>query len=263
MNPQKKSPIKSKPLRYAGKSLDQYIQKLILENEIPYKLLVLFFVLMTVFEWFRFYRDIPPFPITMTISTILIAGFCFYKIRKIPKHVEALKLGREGERAVGEYLDLLREKGYRVFHDIVGDNFNIDHLIVCTKGIYIIETKTYSKPINKNAKVLFDGDLIKINGIESIGNPVSQVRASSAWLKEIVKDSTGKEYIIKGVILFPGWYVKQDVKPDSNIWVLNPKALPAYLDKAKEILTKEDMLLASSHITRFIRSEEARVERLS
>lgn len=262
MKPSKRSPIKSKPLRYAGKSLDQRIDKLINEDALPYFLASIYCVMIAGYEWWRFYKDTPPTPKTMSFFAILVVMVAGYKIGKIFKEVKALKLGREGERAVGEYLDLLRENGYRVFHDVVGENFNIDHVIVSIKGIFIIETKTYSKPINNDAKVYFYGDSITIDGIHLDRNPLSQVEASARWLSEIIKESTGKEYPIKGVILFPGWYVKPIGNVSkNNTWVLNPKALPTYLENESKKISREEMLLACSHLTRYIRAKESELEK--
>lgn len=36
----------------------------------------------------------------------------------------------EGERAVGQFLEQLREQGFHVFHDVVGTGFNVDHVLV-------------------------------------------------------------------------------------------------------------------------------------
>ena len=258
MKSSKRSPIKSKPLRYAGKSLDERIDKLINEDAAPYLLFSIYVVLMAGYEWWRFYKHNPPTPKIMTVFALLVVIITAYKIRKILKEVKALKLGREGERAVGEYLDLLREQGYKIFHDIVGDNFNIDHLIISTKGIFIVETKTYSKPTDKDAKIYFDGNSIKVDGMHLSKNLLSQVEASSQWLSTIIKESTGKEYPIKGVILFPGWYVQSVGNASkSKTWVLNPKALPKYLKNETSKIPREDMLLACSHLTRYIRSKEA------
>jgi hypothetical protein len=41
-----------------------------------------------------------------------------------------LMQGREGEKAVGQYLERLRARGYQVLHDIPGENFNIDHVLI-------------------------------------------------------------------------------------------------------------------------------------
>lgn len=41
-----------------------------------------------------------------------------------------LKLARDGEKIVGQYLDDLKEKGNCVLHDIIGENFNVDHVVL-------------------------------------------------------------------------------------------------------------------------------------
>ena len=64
------------------------------------------------------------FPKMTTIIALLVSLFSYYKIRKISREVKQLKLGRDGERVVCEHLDILREKGYKIFHDIVGENIN-------------------------------------------------------------------------------------------------------------------------------------------
>jgi hypothetical protein len=45
-------------------------------------------------------------------------------------------MAKDGEKAVGEFLERFREKGYRIFHDIVGGDFNIDHVLIGPSGIY-------------------------------------------------------------------------------------------------------------------------------
>ena len=152
----KKSPIKGKPLRYVGQSLDERIDKLINEDIVNYLIASVLAVCLTAYEWWRYYKNPTPNPKTITFVTSLIVIVCAYKVFKIMKDVKALKLGRDGERAVGQYLDKLREKGHRIFHDLLGDNFNLDHVIISEKGIFVIETKTYSKPVKGEAKIYFD-----------------------------------------------------------------------------------------------------------
>src|SRR5690348_16911647 len=50
--------------------------------------------------------------------------------------------GAEGEEAVGELLEGLREQGWRVIHDVSFGRGNIDHIIVGPGGIFTIETKS-------------------------------------------------------------------------------------------------------------------------
>ena len=257
MKKKKKSPIKDKPLRYVGQSLDERIDKLINEDAAPYVMVCFFIVFLAGYEWWRYYKNPPPSPTAATIIAVVVVLFSVYKVRKIVKEVKAIKLGRDGERAVGQYLENLRVKGHRIFHDLLGDNFNLDHVIISRKGIFVIETKTYSKPEKGEAKIGFDGEKLTIKDLGVQTKPITQVTAASNWLKNILLGTTGKDFSIKPVILFPGWYVestKQGKK--SDVWVLNPKALPSYIENRPDIISQEDMMLASFHISRYIRTKE-------
>jgi hypothetical protein len=253
---QKISPLKGKPLRYTGQSLDEKIDELINDKGIYYIVTICVLISFIIHEWWRYYRDSPPSPKTITALSVIIISFCVYKLIKIMKEVKILRLGRDGERAVGQYLDLLIEKGYRIYHDIIGDNFNIDHVIVSQKGIFLIETKTFSKPVGKNPIIYFDGSKVYSDCFKMYDDPITQVSASEKWLRTVLKETTGKDFKIRPVIVFPGWFVEmKDEGKKSDIWVLNPKALPKFVENEKDLITKEDMMLASYHISRYIRSK--------
>ena len=53
--------------------------------------------------------------------------YCFSWL--VPK-ARALVLGERGELVVAEQLEELRADGFRCFHDIVQNGFNIDHVVV-------------------------------------------------------------------------------------------------------------------------------------
>lgn len=251
-----KSPVKDKPLRYAGQSLDKDIDKLINEEVAAYLAMAICIVVLAAYEWWRFYRNIPPMPKSMTFIAAFIVLFVIFKIKMIIKKARLLGQGRDGEKIVGEYLDNLREDGHRVFHDLLGDNFNLDHVIVSTKGIFVVETKTFSKPVKGDAKIQYNGDQIIIAGKKATRDPIIQVTAASRWLKNILKESTGKEYMIKPVIVFPGWFVETNKPGDmSDVWVLNPKALQSFINNESDKITREDMMLATFHLSRYIRSK--------
>ncbi|MCF6264520.1 MAG: NERD domain-containing protein [Xanthomonadales bacterium] len=163
-----------------------------------------------------------------------------------------MRLGRDGEKAVGQYLDLMREQGYKIFHDIVGDQFNIDHVIIGKKGVFTIETKTYSKPVKQNPRVKFDGSTLTVNGFKPNPDPIVQVKAQAYWLTKLLGESTGKPFPVKPVLVFPGWYVESSNMKD--VWVLNPKALEAFLSKQTDSLSQENASLIAFHLSRYIRS---------
>ena len=259
MAQKKKSPLKDRPLRYAGQSLDERIDNLFDDQILPYFMLSVFMVATAVMEWFRFFRNPKPSPLTISALALVVVLFTIYKVRKNIKKIKAIKQGRDGERAVGQYLEMLRENGHRIFHDILGDNFNIDHVIISRKGVFVVETKTYSKPEKGRAEIHFNGKKLSMDSVGVQTGPITQVSASSKWLADVLLETTGKRFPVKPVILFPGWYVKTDSegKKSSDIWVLNPKALPSFIENSPDVISQEDMMLASFHTSRYIRTKEA------
>ena len=92
-----------------------------------------------------FPRPSPPRPWFYTILAVVVVGYTVFRSVKTIRKVRQLKLGRDGEKVVGQFLEELRAKGATVFHDIPANGFNVDHVVISPKGIYIIETKTYRK----------------------------------------------------------------------------------------------------------------------
>jgi hypothetical protein len=249
----KRSPLKDRPLRNPGQSLDEQIQDITHDYMLWPTLSALFFVLLAALEWFRYLRTIPPSPGLYTFGAVAIVGFAAYRVFKGLPRLRALKQGRDGEKVVGQFLEALRERGYRVFHDVVGSGFNVDHILIGPAGVFTIETKTHSKP-NGNARIVFDGDAIRIGSFEADRDPVIQAKAQASWLRELLKESTGRTFGIKSVIVYPGWWVNEGNMRENPVWVLEPKRLPRYLTQEPRRLSEEDIHLASFHLSRFVRA---------
>ncbi|MBT9539367.1 nuclease-related domain-containing protein [Thiobacillus sp.] len=251
-----KSPITDKPLRNPGQSLEEARRKLFEDKiETPF-LFALFFSLMAAMEWWRYYFKQPPSPIIFTICAVLLAGFTAWRFWKTRPQVHAIKQGIEGEKAVGQFLERLRESGYHVFHDLIGTGFNVDHVLIGPGGVFTIETKTWSKPLRGDPMIKFDGEQITVDGREPERDPVIQARAQAAWLKGLLAESTGCAYEVFPVVVFPGWFIKQGEGTLRNMWVLEPKALAKFLAKAPQRLALDEVKLASFHLSRFIRTSE-------
>jgi hypothetical protein len=74
-------------------------------------------------------------------------------------------------------------------------------------------------------------------------------------LKQIIKESTGKDIDVKKVVLFPGWFIEPTAESkQSDVWVLNPKALPSFIANSREQLVSEDLNLVAYHLSRFVRT---------
>jgi len=249
----KKSPLTSSPLRVPGQSLDEHIDNVLNDEGLIYIFMPIFCVVLTCLEWWRWYAELPYSPYLYSFLAGIVILFSAYKISRLKKKLKKLRLGRDGERVVGQYLELLREKGYRVFHDIVGDGFNVDHIIISTHGVFVIETKTYSKPSKGKPIIKHENDSIVVDGFNTSTKTLNQVAAASSWVESVINETTGRKIAVKPVVVFPGWFI--ETKNNKNdIWVLNPKALPTYIENTPDILSKEDMMLFSYHISRYIRT---------
>ena len=247
----KKSPLPHKPLHVPGQSLDELIR--LQDDEIvKYYWPAALFILLAVLDWYRWFISSPIDPWTSSITAVLVTSYCAYKLLSIRPIIQALKLGRDGERIVAECLDTLRSQGCLIYHDIVAGDFNLDHVILSSRGIYVVETKTLSKPAR--GEISFRGESI-IAGDQFLGTePIIQAKAEAKWLQSLLKESTGKSYFVMPVVVFPGWYVQP--MPNSlkdTVWVLNPKALPSFIEEQPTILDDSDVHLAAYHLSRYIR----------
>jgi hypothetical protein len=249
----KRSPLKDRPLRNPGQSLDEQIRDLTYDGIAWPLLFAMFLVLLAVLEWVRYLRPLNPSPTIYTLGAIGALGFAGYRVYKMLPRLRALKLGRDGEKAVGQFLEKLREQGYRVFHDVVGNGFNIDHVLIGPAGVFTVETKTRSKP-SGDAHVVFDGESIRVGGFEPDRDPVVQAKAQASWLREVLSESTGRRFHVRSVIVYPGWYVDEKRCKGNSVWVLEPKRLPVFLDQEPPRLSPEDIHLAAFHLSRFVRT---------
>ena len=263
MTKNKKSPLKKQPLHHAGQSLDEEINKRLDEKIGLHASIVALMMAIAFLEWYRWYMDMPPMPLLMTIFVMPVIVYSGYRIYKEKQHIKYLRQGRDGERVVGEYLEHFRESGARVYHDIIGDGFNLDHVLVSTRGIYLIETKTYSKPNKGKTEIEFDGKDFYYNGVKYNDDIRIQVTAAATWLANLIEELTTKKVSVRPVVLFPGWFVKMTHRYETNIWALNPKNLHKFYNNEKETLTKEDVKLISNHLARYIRNEIKRSTTLS
>jgi hypothetical protein len=249
--------LKGRPLRNPGQGLDEELQRLWDDRAAPYYFIPVFLCALAGLEWFAYLRHLPRQPLVFTavaVGSVLFGGLRLWRFRK---QAERLKLGRDGERAVGQFLERLRVDGARIFHDVQADAFNLDHVVIASQGLFVVETKTWSKP-SSDARIEFDGTRILVHGRVPDRDPVAQVRAEVDWLQRMLEESTGKRLPVRGVVVFPGWFVepmKAGVRRD--VWVLEPKALPAFIEHEAHVLPDSDVALAAFHLGRYVRTKDS------
>ena len=79
-----------------------------------------------------------------------------------------------------------------MFHNLIGDGFNVDHVLIGPGGVFTVETKSYSKPASGPAEISFNGEQVAIGGWQLDRNPVIQARAQAGWLRALLKETTGR-----------------------------------------------------------------------
>jgi hypothetical protein len=247
-----RSPLKERPLRYPGQSLDDEITN-IRDEILMFAELSVGYGVSLIVIWVDYLIRTNLIRFIMTGAALAILIITIYKFIRGQKNIELLQMARDGEKIVGEQLELLREKGYAIFHDIQAGNFNVDHVVISKHGIFAIETKTFSKPVKGDAKIYYDGEKINVNGWQPDRDPVKQAKANASWLKDILKQSTGNIYPVKGAVIFPGWYIESKTQK-GEVWVLNPKALPVFIGNEPDVITQNDVNMISFHLSRYIRS---------
>ncbi|MGH8226529.1 MAG: nuclease-related domain-containing protein [Steroidobacteraceae bacterium] len=252
-----RSPIKDKPLPLPGQSVQDAIDTLLWDEIAPYVTFAVALLLLAGFEWFSVLRHLPPQPWLYSVLAVLACAFAAAKMWRVRIRVQRLKLGRDGERVVGQYLERLRADGADVFHDVPGEGFNIDHVVLSAHGFYAIETKTRSKPVHGNPRVVLTESGIVVNGFRPDRDPVIQAQAGARWLAHLLEESTGKQFPVHGVVLYPGWFVEPMPeawrKSPDRPWVLEPKALPTFIEHEPTRITESDCKLAAYHLSRYIR----------
>jgi hypothetical protein len=256
------SAFKDKPLHYPGQSLDKEINNLKL---VIFTLAAgcVFFLLSLLNESLSWYFHTPPQPlVALVIALIFIPMFMLYMMR-IQRRLQNYKLGSQGEKIVGEKLEDLRKEGYKIFHDVVGGNFNIDHIVVSPKGVFVIETKARSKRKDGSTsgrnqseyEIESDGQTITLKGKKPDDEPIKQALKNAEWVRELLKQRIGKEYPITAVIAYPNWYVKELTNND-KIWVLNPDYLKWRIPQQSNKLGSDEIEFISSQLVLFVRTSD-------
>lgn len=258
-----RSPLKEKPLRIPGQSVRRALMDIVFDKLMTPLLLATVAISIMVAEWVRYFvpsKGLPWLPTALGLGAL---GYFAFQYQRFQPQVRALQLAEEGEKAVGQFLEGLREKGYQVFHDIVTDDFNVDHVLIGPAGVFTIETKTRSKPMRGKSEIDFDGETLKVGGYTPDRDPVVQALAQAAWLKRLLSDITGKAIPVRPVVLFPGWFINDSRQNKRDLWVLEPKALPIWLGNEKAVLAPDEVAMASQHLSRYVRFQERLLDQSS
>jgi hypothetical protein len=171
---------------------------------------------------------------------ILMTGATVYRIFINSKHRLMAKAGLKAEMYTAQELNRLMALGCTVMHDVPGDNFNIDHVVIGPRAIYAVETKSVRKPPATDAKahfkVAYDGNLLRFPDF-SDKKRLQQTKRQADWLAKYLREAVGKAIPVVPALSLPGWWI--EVTPQAlngDVRVFNPSGRGAnFMADRKEI----------------------------
>jgi hypothetical protein len=149
------------------------------------------------------------------------------------KEAENIRLGQRGEQAVAEALNETADSGFRSFHDLPAeDDWNIDHVAVGTRGVFLIETKARrrrgSRKGQRPHEVVYDGKCLQFPSYRD-SKPIEQAKNNAKWLSNFLEKKTGEAVWVEPLVVMPGWFVQNSGKRNFPVKAMNAVYLPGYL----------------------------------
>ena len=245
----KRSPLSGHLLRSPGTSLQSRIEDLSLDI-MAY--LAIFPALPLLI--YSLYLPLIHTQKTTNYSVLFIIGIVIgvllwvaSKVYRLMTERNNCRLGLDAEIAVGQELNQLMFNGFRVYHDFPAENFNIDHVVVGSTGVYAVETKGRTKTVRKTGKVdatvVYDGKSLQFPSWYET-EPLLQAQRQADWLRKWLTSAVGAPVYVQAVLALPGWYVVRKV--DRPIKLISGKE--AYsLAKPSGINLSADMIQRIAH----------------
>ncbi len=149
-----------------------------------------------------------------------------------------MRLGLRGEQAVAETLHEVGDCGYHAFHDLPGgENWNIDHIAVGVRGVFLIETKARRRRTNRDGKpehvMIYDGKTMQFPSGQDV-EATAQAQRNADWLVKYLTKKTGEPVAVEPMVVVPGWFIK--TMGNFPVKVMNATYLAGYLRGQNEKL---------------------------
>lgn len=161
------------------------------------------------------------------IFLIAFIALVAWSIRHIVHHGRLRRRANEGLKAelfTAQQLNRLIASGCTVIHDVPGDKFNLDHVVIGPRAVYMVETKSVRKPAKTHPdahKVSFDGEVLRFPHFASRG-PIEQARRQAEWLRTYLRDTLKASINVVPVVALPGWWIDSTGRNPDLVRVFNP-----------------------------------------
>jgi len=170
------------------------------------------------------------FAASLLVSTVWAAALIIRAVARL-REAQNARLGMRGEQAVAEALNEVADVGYRVFHDLQPEGtWNIDHVVVGSQGIFLIETRARRRYAPKAQQprhvVIYDGRALIFPSGTDI-DVLPQVQRNASWLTDFLAKRTCEVVHVHPIIVVPGWYT--ETKGNFGVKVMNTTYLRTHL----------------------------------
>jgi hypothetical protein len=237
--------------RRAGESLSELREKRVYDNLPLIVFLPFVFWVVYLTQKLQEWNHTGPQPqqwLWIAIVTTVVAAIWYGRLFSIARRFNR---GERGERHVADVLEELRCDGYRPIHDIVGDKFNVDHVLVGPGGVFAIETKYRSgkgEITFRDTEGVFVGDRLEEKDC------LKQARGSAAAVGDLIHDNCGRHEWVTPIVVFVGdWKIKNEWR-DTDTRVFTPDGLSRYIRNQQPRLTRKEIELIASHLERSAKS---------
>lgn len=171
------------------------------------------------------------------LSTALVLICCLRLISDFQR-IRRLKLGLACELAVGQELQrLIRPETHPffIFHDIPADTYTIDHVAVTPHGVFVVETRARTQPLNARGvpqtQVAVEGTRLRFPGW-SERQPLRKTCQAAAWLRHWLSRECDTEVPVAGILALPGWDIDTSDAP-ADIQVVDGDRLATLITETR------------------------------
>ena len=145
----------------------------------------------------------------IAIVAMLVLG------RFFRKKIRTMKTGWLGEVIVGLALSEAGLSNWKIFHSVPkGENGgDIDHVLVCKRGIFCLETKTL---FNEPQNITLKGDDVFLGNRPLPEQPINSARKHAVWLKEKIEKEIRIIKFVIPIVIFPFGKIIESSKAGKN-----------------------------------------------